>query len=83
MTAVPKPLKFLRPHYDDLCKRYEQWPAGKEKDSLADVLSVLGMTQGDEEKLDTLKYRLAAPSQDLGSWGHEYVRHLSLEIGQD
>ena len=83
MTAVPKPLKFLRPHYDELCKRYEQWPAGKEKDSLADVLSVLGMTQGDEEKLDTLKYRLAAPSQDLGSWGHEYVRHLSLEIGQD
>lgn len=83
MTAVPKPLKFLRPHYDDLCKRYEQWPAGKEKDSLADVLSVLGMTQGDEEKLDTLKYRLTAPSEDLGSWGHEYVRHLSLEIGQD
>lgn len=83
MTAVPKPLKFLRPHYDDLCKNYEHWPSGKEKDSLADVLSVLGMTQGDEEKLDTLKYRLAAPSQDLGSWGHEYVRHLALEIGQD
>ena len=41
------------------------------------------MTQGDEEKLDTLKYRLLAPSKDLGSWGHEYVRHLALEIGQD
>ena len=53
------------------------------QDSLADVLSVLGMTQGDEEKLETLKYRLLAPSEDLGSWGHEYVRHLALEIGQD
>ena len=84
MTAVPKPLKFLRPHYDDLCQIYEQWPSGKEKDSFADVLSVLGMTQGNEEKLDTLKFRLAVPpSQDLGSWGHEYVRHLALEIGQD
>ena len=83
MTAVPKPLKFLRPHYDDLCNTYEQWSSGKEKDAFADILSVLGMTQGDEEKLDTLKYRLAAPSQDLGSWGHEYVRHLALEIGQD
>ena len=83
MTAVPKPLKFLRPHYDDLCKRYEEWSSGKEKDSLADVLSVLGMTQGDEDKLDTLKYRLLSPSEDLGSWGHEYVRHLALEIGQD
>ena len=83
MTAVPKPLKFLRPHYEDLTKTFEQWPSGKEKDALADVLSVLGMTQGDEEKLDTLKYRLLAPSEDLGAWGHEYVRHLALEIGQD
>ena len=41
------------------------------------------MTQGDEEKLETLKYRLLAPSNDLGSWGHEYIRHLALEIGQD
>lgn len=51
--------------------------------ALADVLSVLGMTQGDEEKLETLNYRLLAPSVDLGSWGHEYIRHLALEIGQD
>ncbi|KAL9136131.1 MAG: hypothetical protein Q9175_002662 [Cornicularia normoerica] len=83
MTAVPKPLKFLRPHYEGLTKTFEQWPEGKDKEHLADVLSVLGMTQGDEEKLDTLKYRLLAPSEDLGSWGHEYVRHLALEIGQD
>lgn len=41
------------------------------------------MTQGDEEKLETLNYRLLAPSVDLVSWGHEYVRHLALEIGQD
>jgi 26S proteasome regulatory subunit N1 len=41
------------------------------------------MTHGDEEKLETLKYRLLAPSGDLGSWGHEYIRHLALEIGQD
>lgn len=53
------------------------------EDSLADVLSVLGMTHGDEEKLETLKYRLLAPSGDLGSWGHEYIRHLALELGQD
>ena len=41
------------------------------------------MTHGDEEKLETLKYRLLAPSEDLGSWGHEYIRHLALEVGQD
>lgn len=82
MTAVPKPLKFLRPHYETLTKLYDEWPAGDDKNSLADVLSVLGMTFSDEDRQDTLKYRLLAPTQDIGSWGHEYVRHLALEIGE-
>lgn len=82
MTAVPKPLKFLRPHYETLTKLYDEWPAGDDKNSLADVLSVIGMTYSDEERQDTLKYRLLAPTQDIGSWGHEYVRHLALEIGE-
>ena len=47
------------------------------------MLSVLGMVSGNEDELETLKYRLLAPSTDLGSWGHEYIRHLALEIGQD
>jgi len=85
MTAVPKPLKFLRPHYDELAALYEKWPAGADRDSLADMLSVLGMTHGDEDDLQTLKFRLLSRTkdEDLGSWGHEYIRHLSLEIGKD
>jgi 26S proteasome regulatory subunit N1 len=84
MTAVPKPLKFLRPHYEKLCETYDKWPAGDDKDSLADALSVLGMTYSDDEdRRDTLKYRLLAPSTDIGSWGHEYMRHLALEIGEE
>ncbi|QUC16831.1 uncharacterized protein UV8b_01072 [Ustilaginoidea virens] len=82
MTAVPKPLKFLRPHYETLKKLYEEWPTGEDKSSLADVLSVIGMTFSDEDKQDTLKYRLLAPTSDIASWGHEYVRHLALEIGE-
>lgn len=82
MTAVPKPLKFLRPHYENLTKLYEQWPEGDDRTSLADVLSVIGMTFSDEDRQDTLKYRLLAPTSDIGSWGHEYVRHLALEIGE-
>ncbi|KAF2834423.1 26S proteasome non-ATPase-like protein regulatory subunit 2 [Patellaria atrata CBS 101060] len=83
MTAVPKPLKFLRPHYEKLEKAYESWTEGDDKASLADTLSVLGMTHSDETRHETLKYRLLAPSKDLGSWGHEYMRHLALEIGQE
>jgi 26S proteasome regulatory subunit N1 len=82
MTAVPKPLKFLRPHYETMTKLYDEWPEGDDKSSLADVLSVIGMTFSDEDRQDTLKYRLLSPSQDIGSWGHEYTRHLALEIGE-
>lgn len=47
------------------------------------MMSVLGMTYGVENRLETLKYRLLAKSsaENLASWGHEYIRHLALEIG--
>lgn len=80
MTSVPKPLKFLRPHYPKMIEIYESWPASDVKRFLADILSVLGMTYSDDGRRDTLKYRLAGASVELGSWGHEYVRHLSGEI---
>ena len=83
MTAVPKPLKFLRPHYNEIAALYDKWSPGSDRDSLADMLSVLGMTYGDETKFETLKYRLLSKSDDLASWGHEYIRHLALEIGQE
>lgn len=31
MTSVPKPLKFLRPHYPDFQVLHEQWPASEDK----------------------------------------------------
>jgi 26S proteasome regulatory subunit N1 len=65
-----------------MTKLYEEWPAGDDKTSLADVLSVIGMTFSDEDRQDTLKYRLLAPTSDIGSWGHEYTRHLALELGE-
>ena len=51
---------------------------------LADILSVLAMTHSDSGLRETLAYRLrGSPSTTVGQWGHEYVRHLSLEIGQE
>ncbi|KAF9585414.1 proteasome regulatory particle base subunit [Lunasporangiospora selenospora] len=80
MTSVPKPLKYLRPMYSDLIATHEAWPESAEKKFLADILSILAMTY-DDEKLETLKYRKLGSQNAIGSWGHEYVRHLSTEIG--
>eukprot|EP00466_Bigelowiella_natans_P005987 jgi/Bigna1/92950/estExt_fgenesh1_pm.C_1110005 len=80
MTSVPKPLKFLRPHYKELKEFFESMRAGSNKKLLADILSVLAMTMGKQSR-ESLKYKLIGSDEPLGSWGHEYIRNLSGEIG--
>lgn len=80
MTAVPKPLKFLRDNYD-LFKQYQSsWETKEEKAYLADIISIVGMTVQIEEG-ESLKYRLQGSSDPIGSWGHEYVRFIAGELG--
>lgn len=84
MTAVPKPLKFLMPHYPLLTELYDKWKGGKSEAlvvQLADILSVLAMTYSDDGKKESLKFRLLANNDTIADWGHEYMRHLALEIG--
>lgn len=51
---------------------------------LASILSVLAMTYSDTGKRDTLYYRLISGTHESpGSWGHEYVRHLAAELGEE
>ncbi|KWU44572.1 26S proteasome regulatory complex, non-ATPase subcomplex, Rpn1 subunit [Rhodotorula sp. JG-1b] len=98
MTSVPKPLKFLRPHYAQLQQIHASWPdhspakqdgdavpaSVTDKGLFADILSVLAMTYADSGKRETLMYRLKGGSnEDPGLWGHEYVRHLAAELGEE
>lgn len=49
------------------------------------------MTYSDTQPRGTLRYRLLAeslrpslsPLPDPGDWGHEYVRHLAAELGEE
>ena len=83
MTAVPKPLKFLGPHFGELETLYGTWPDSTVKRELADVLSVLAMTYGAQGERLGLKYRLQGQNGAPGEWGHEYVRSLAAEMGQE
>ncbi|GMK57829.1 hypothetical protein CspeluHIS016_0406630 [Cutaneotrichosporon spelunceum] len=86
MTSVPKPLKFLRPHYEEMGKVRDSWPAElkEQRALLASILSVLAMTYSDTGRRDTLYYRLISGSEEgPGTWGHEYVRHLAAELGEE
>ena len=86
MTAIPKPLKFLRPHYPAIESFYNDFarlaPSSPNKPYIADILSVLSMTLGSEERL-VLKYRLAGSGSDVTQWGHEYLRALAGELARE
>lgn len=81
MTSVPKPLKFMRQHYDTMKKIYEKMKDPITKAFCADVISVLAMTMSEER--ECLKYRLLGSQSEVGDWGHEYVRHLAGEISAE
>jgi 26S proteasome regulatory subunit N1 len=81
MTSVPKPLKFLRKHYQTMKDIHEKIADPKVKQFCADVVSVLAMTC--TEGRDCLTYKLLGLGNDIGEWGHEYVRHLSGEIAEE
>ncbi|KIO15940.1 hypothetical protein M407DRAFT_199777, partial [Tulasnella calospora MUT 4182] len=88
MTSVPKPLKFLRPHFLELQELHTSWPDSDDKALFADILSVLAMTYSDTQPRGTLRYRLlsqeaSSTPSDPGLWGHEYIRHLAAELGEE
>jgi len=80
MTSVPKPLKFMIPHFDAMKASYEKMGPGPVKKQCADVVSVLAMTMSEER--ECLKYKLLGntSTEEIELWGHEYVRHLSGEV---
>ena len=79
MTSVPKPLKFLRSHYGELKETFGSIGQGVNRQNLADILSVLAMTAGKEGARESLHFRLqGGVSEEVGTWGHEYVRCASL-----
>jgi len=83
MTSVPKPLKFLRPHYDPMKSTYSDLKEGGLKKKLADVLSVMAMTMAEVGSRECLGFKLQGNQTELGSWGHEFIRALSGEISQE
>lgn len=82
MTSVPKPLKFLRPHYQTIKAAHETVP-DKCKPALADVISVLATVGAEEADRECLSFRLKGTGGDPSAWGHEYMRHLAGEIASE
>ena len=78
MTSVPKPLKFLREHFDELELCYSNLATSSpSKKLLADILSVLAMAVDDKTERKCLNYRLQGSQEKVSSFGHPYIRYVS------
>ncbi|PVV00639.1 hypothetical protein BB560_004973, partial [Smittium megazygosporum] len=75
MVSIPKPLKFLRPHYPTLVELYKTWPSSDIKTLFADTLSLLGMAYDSDSEYSCLTHRLEAGinKDQIFDWGHEYI----------
>ncbi len=80
MTSVPKPLKFMIPHFDAMKAAHEKMGDEKTRRECADIVSVLAMTMSDKNECLEYKMKGNVSEEDIDTWGHEYVRHLSGEI---
>ena len=84
MTAVPKPLKFLRGHFEPLLARYESLSVSALKQSFADLLSVLAtVTLSKESPRRALRLRTEGTGKDLTGWGQEYLRALTGQLAEE
>ncbi|KAI6233006.1 26S proteasome non-ATPase regulatory subunit 2 [Aphelenchoides fujianensis] len=81
MTSVPKPLKFMLPHYGKMKQVFEKMGEIPAKRLCADIISVLAMCS--DNKSDCINFRLKGMHEPIGDWGHEYVRHLAMEMAEE
>ncbi|GMT25054.1 hypothetical protein PFISCL1PPCAC_16351, partial [Pristionchus fissidentatus] len=81
MTSVPKPLKFMRPHYSTMKHIHAKIADPAVQKECANLISVLAMTS--DEPADCIIYRLKGSQEPVGEWGHEYVRHLAMEMSEE
>lgn len=82
MTAVPKALKFVGPHYEDIKTALESTPDAN-KQAVCDLLSYLGTIYGVAGACDCLHFKLQGSTADLDTWGHEFANHLCAEVSSE
>lgn len=83
MTDFPKPMKYLIQFLPQLKNAFDTFTNQEYRHKLGDLLSLLSLIEidsNDSTNNDILTYRIASPIDNIGSWGHSYVRCLTLAL---
>ena len=87
MTSIPRPLKFLRSHYQEIKEKFENFEEKTNEDKefkllLSDLLSVLVMVIMNVEET-SLDYVFKGTKKNITEWGQEYIRSLCGDIANE
>lgn len=87
MTSIPRPLKFLRLHYEAIKDYQDKMRIANERDQVfkllvSDLLAVLVMVTPSTTDT-TVHWVLNGTKENLTSWGIEFIRNLSGDIGNE
>jgi 26S proteasome regulatory subunit N1 len=83
MTSIPKPLKFLREHFEAIKDFTNKLDNDNEfKLMLNDLLAMLVMIAPNTTET-SLSYILTGSKKNITQWGLEFVRNLSGDIGNE
>lgn len=81
MTSIPKPLKFLKPHFEKVKEEYLKEENPTRKHLLGNLLCILVLVV--DTKDTSLHYILENNLTDFFEWGQELIRSLSGEIATE
>lgn len=83
VASVPKPLKYVRSMYSELELALKATSDEMLAKRLHDVLSFIAMTLKFSVPRVSLDHKLKGTTDDLGLWGHEYLRFLAGHVGEE
>lgn len=83
VASVPKPLKYVRSLYPELELVLKGTSDAVLARRLHDVLSFVSMTLQFSVPRVSLDHKLKGTTSDLEVWGHEYLRFLAGQIGDE
>lgn len=83
-TAIPKAMKFLKPHFAQIENTFTQLLDGPRKQTLADFLSFVSPSLKEKYDRDCLKYLLAGSADyEPEERGEEYVLALAGDLAAE
>jgi len=80
VASIPKPLKYVRPFYEDLlahANSVEKLPHAK---LLFDVLALIAMTMELKTPYMSLLLKQKGTTTEIAKWGHEFLKHLAGDV---